>query len=108
MCLVRSQHNQQAADTMQVWLYTESDAHALVQSIIRSCHESQDTRVHRAGIHALIAAVTACWSDGMHVLLHGVTKQQQLGCLVSGDLLSAHTGPLLCMHSIGNNRNVRD
>ncbi|KAA6418570.1 MAG: hypothetical protein FRX49_11515 [Trebouxia sp. A1-2] len=47
----------------QVWQYTESDAHALVQSIIRSCYESQDTRVHRAGIHALTAAVKACWND---------------------------------------------
>ncbi len=52
---------------MQVWQYTESDAHALVQSIIRSCYESQDTRVHRAGIHALVAAVKACWTDGMQV-----------------------------------------
>ncbi|KAL0045065.1 hypothetical protein WJX82_006977 [Trebouxia sp. C0006] len=49
---------------VQVWQHTESDAHALVQSIIRSCYESQDTRVHRAGIHALVAAVKACWTDG--------------------------------------------
>ncbi|KAL0017843.1 hypothetical protein WJX77_008034 [Trebouxia sp. C0004] len=49
---------------VQVWQYTESNAHALVQSIIRSCYESQDTRVHRAGIYALVAAVKACWTDG--------------------------------------------
>ena len=52
---------------MQVWKYTESDAHGLVQTIIRCCHESQDTRVHRAAIHALIAAVKACWTYVTHV-----------------------------------------
>ena len=60
-------HNTKTADGMQVWQYTESNAHALVQSIIRSCYESQDTRIHRAGIHALIAAVKACWHDGKRV-----------------------------------------
>jgi len=64
---VISKYNLKAADTMQVWQYTESNARALVQSLIRSCYESQDTRVHRAGIHALIAAVKACWTDVMHV-----------------------------------------
>lgn len=50
----------------QVWRFAGVQANAVVDTAIRSCFVSQDTRVHRAGIHALIAIIRSCWPSGEH------------------------------------------
>ena len=49
---------------MQVWQLVDIDATSFVDSIARSCFLTQDTRVHRAGIHAVAAAFKSIWHAG--------------------------------------------
>ena len=42
----------------------------MADTVIRSCFISQDTRVHRAGIHALVAIIRSCWHSGKQHVCH--------------------------------------
>lgn len=49
---------------MQVWLFASVEAEGLVDSLTRSCLMTQDTRVHRAAIHAIAAALKSQLGTG--------------------------------------------
>ena len=54
---------------VQVWQLTEVGATAMVETITHSCFVSRDTRVHRAGIHALTAIIKSCRHSGKRLLV---------------------------------------
>ena len=68
---------------MQVWRFAGVEATGMVDTIIRSCFVSQDTRVHRAGIHALIAIIRSCWHSGIQQTHHYEATEKSRSILSS-------------------------
>lgn len=57
---------------LQVWRFTDTRPAAMVDTIVHTSFVSRDTRVHRAGIHALAAIIKSCWHSGKQKLLPAI------------------------------------